>query len=134
MKKYVIRDSEGYTITIYEKNIKDTKIKDVRLEKGDWFTYRKEDKRNVFRLYKVIDDRQLSTNGYTKTILCEEYIGNYDIDKEEYVVKKEGRQTIELSNYLKQNAVKFNSANEALTWIKRQIERYNDIHNIATLE
>lgn len=124
MKKYVIYDFE----------VRDSRIRDVALEKGDWFTYRNEERRNLFRLYKVIDDRQLPTNGFSNSILCEEYLGSYDIDKEEYTIKKEGRKTIELDKYLKQNAVKFNSSKEALAWIKRQIERFNDIKNRATID
>lgn len=100
-------------------------IKDVALQKGDWFTFRNEANRTLFRLYKVIDDRQLSTNGFTEAMMCEKYIGDYDFDKNKFIIKKEGRETVKYNDYLKNNAVKFNSSDEAINWIKRQVKIRN---------
>ena len=101
------------------------KIKDVALQKGDWFTFRHEADNYSFRLYKVIDDRQLSTNGFTEAMMCEKYIGSYDFRKKKFIMTKEGRETVKYDDYLKNNAVKFNSSDEALNWIKRQVEIRN---------
>lgn len=112
--------------SIYDSLTNDEKlIKDVALQKGDWFTFRHEADNFSFRLYKVIDDRQLSTNGFTEAMMCEKYIGSYDFRKKKFIMTKEGRETVKYDDYLKNNAVKFNSSDEALNWIKRQVEIRN---------
>ena len=117
MTKYIIRRLNSTNDEVL--------IKDVALQKGDWFTFRNEANGFSFRLYKVIDDRQLSTNGFSNAMMCEKYIGNYDNRKHEFVIKKEGRETLKYNDYVKNNVVRFNSSDEALKWLGRQVNIMN---------
>lgn len=96
------------------KKVFDSKLKDVRLEKGDWFILR-----NSKYLYKVdsVSDVYLH---------CEIYYVYYDDDKKQFNLRKEGRTPRLLTNKdLKLNAVRFNSAEEALNWLRRQVKIRN---------
>ena len=124
-------DSRKDAVRIYKeaKRVCDSKIKDVRLEKGDWFVDRNDAMhrhRDLLKLYKVIDDRNLSTNGFAKAMICEKYVARRnDDDTYKFTIRKDGRETIHYDAYLKQNAVKFNSAEEALNWLRRQVKIRN---------
>lgn len=111
-----------------EDSIRDSKLKDVRLEKGDWFVNKNDAMHaDSLKLYKVIDDRNLSTNGFAKAMICEKYVArrNDDDDTYKFTIRKVGRETIHYDAYLKQNAVRFNSAEEALNWLRRQVKIRN---------
>lgn len=121
-------DSIGDDCCYYllEDSIRDSKLKDVRLEKGDWFINRNATKHtDLIKLYKVIDDRKLSTNGFTKAMICEKYVARRNDDTDKFTIRKDGRETIRYDAYLKQNTVRFNSAEEALNWLNRQVKIRN---------
>lgn len=117
MKLYIITDAVSI------KADKQHEIKDVRLEKGDWFFDRNDAKHtDMLNLYKVIDDRNLSTNGFAKAIICEKYDVRHNWDTNKFTIRKEGRTTIQYDAYLKLTAVRFNSAEEALNWLRRRVK------------
>lgn len=103
--------------------IYDSKLKDVRLEKGDWFTFRGEDDRAVHgkfvRLYKVININ--SHIGYSANIDCECYIADYNYAQKKFTLRKDGKETI-LNSEMLSYVVKFNSGEEALNWLRRQVK------------
>ena len=118
-------DSIGDDCCYYllEDSIRDSKLKDVRLEKGDWFVNRNAAMHtDLIKLYKVIDDRKLSTNGFGKAMICEKYVARRNDDTYKFTIRKDGRETIRYDAYLKQNTVRFNSAEEALNWLRRQVK------------
>lgn len=114
---------DGYDV--FDSKVVDSKLKDVRLEKGDWFVDRNAIHRDLLKLYKVIDDRNLSTNGFAKAMICEKYVARRNDDTYKFTISKVGRETIRYDEYLKQNTVKFNSAEEALNWLRRQVKIRN---------
>ena len=122
-KKWYDQDffEDGYDV--FDSKVVDSKLKDVRLEKGDWFVNRNDTTHtNSLKLSKVIDDRNLSTNGFAKAMICEKYVVRRNDDTYKFTIRKEGRETIHYDAYLKQNAVRFNSAEEALNWLRRRVK------------
>ena len=125
-------DSRKDAVRIYKeaKRVCDSKLKDVRLEKGDWFVDRNDTKHtDLLKLYKVIDDRNLSTNGFAKAIICETYVVRHNWDTNKFTIRKDGRRTIQYDAYLKLTAVRFNSAEEALNWLRRRVKIGNTNKN-----
>ena len=113
-------DSRKDAVRIYKeaKRVCDSKIKDVRLEKGDWFTLR-----NSRYLYKVVNVSQ-------EYLVCEIYYMYYDYNKK-LSLRNEGRKPRRIDNKdLKLNAVRFNSAGEALDWAYRQAKINSTFSNI----
>lgn len=127
MKKYIIKDNSGNKKTIYARNLThalsfaDSKVKDVNLIKGDWFYLRSDDeifKENFFsvNLYKVIDEQPKSLNGFTSPMIVEKY------QVYRGHLRKVGNESMQSYRLDSSNVVKFNSASEAITWLKRQAE------------
>ncbi len=108
----------------------DSKVKDVRVEKGDWFTLRQ--RSDV--LYKVIDDQNKSYNGFTEAMIVEKYkIDFADLRKShEIKIIKVGNESFHPEK-LSTEIIKFNSSKEAIDWFKRQKElrsrKYDSIHD-----
>jgi hypothetical protein len=92
-------------------------VDEVSLVKGDWFALR----RHNDVVYKVIDDQRKSINGFSKSMIVETYQINNDDFDEDYKIKKVGNESLRPDKWLSQNIVKFNSAEEAMTWLKRQL-------------
>lgn len=140
MKKYTIKDDLGNKKTIYAKDLThamqfvDSKVEDVRVEKGDWFTLR--DRPDV--LYKVIDDQNKSYNGFTKAMIVEKYkIDFADLRKShEIKIIKVGNESFHPER-LSTEIIRFNSSEEAINWFKRQKElrsrKYDSIKDEASL-
>lgn len=99
-------------------NIKDS-IKDaVSLIKGDWFTLRREN--DV--LYKVIDDQRKTINGFREAMMVEVYQITFTKDYKEYTIKKVGNESFHPDRWSSSDIVRFNSAEEAMNWLKRQLQ------------
>ena len=90
----------------------DSKVKDVRLEKGDWFTYREAWSPHVFKVISTINN---TNKDYSKEVVVEEY--NIDFSSSDYRIIKSGTSTVRIDS---SKIVRFNSANEAINWLKRQ--------------
>ena len=126
MKKYIIKDSQGNKKTIYAENIthalsyvEDSRVKDaVSLIKGDWFTLRREN--DV--LYKVIDDQRKTINGFREAMMVEEYQITFTKDYTDCIIKKIGNKSFYPDRWSSLDIVKFNSAKEAMNWLKRQLQ------------
>ena len=126
MKKYTIKDSQGNKKTIYAENIthaltfvEDSRVKDaVSLIKGDWFTLRREN--DV--LYKVIDDQRKTINGFREAMMVEEYQITFTKDYTDCIIKKIGNKSFYPDRWSSLDIVKFNSAKEAMNWLKRQLQ------------
>lgn len=124
MKKYIIKDRSGTKKTIYAKDLShaltfvDSKAKDaVSLIKGDWFTLRREN--DV--LYKVIDDQNKSINGFREAMIVEKY--QIKLTKDfDYAIEKVGNESFHPDRWSSSDIVRFNSAKEAITWLKRQLQ------------
>ena len=123
MKKYTIKDNLGNKKTIYAENVAhamtfvDSKLKDaVSLIKGDWFTLRQHN--NI--LYKVINDQSKSMYGFSRAITAEAYQITFTDNFDDYKIKKVGNETFHQEK-LSLEIVKFNSAEEAINWLKRQL-------------
>ena len=112
----------------------DSKVKDVRVEKGDWFTLRQQS--DV--LYKVIDDQNKSYNGFTEAMIVEKYkIDFADLRKShEIKIIKVGNESFHPER-LSTEIIRFNSSKEAIDWFKRQKElrsrKYDSIKDEASL-
>ena len=125
MKKYTVKDNLGNKKTIYANDLShaltfvDSKVKDVRVEKGDWFTLRQ--RPDV--LYKVIDDQNKSYNGFTEAMIVEKYkIDFADLRKShEIKIIKVGNESFHPER-LSTEIIRFNSSKEAIDWFKRQKE------------
>lgn len=143
MKKYIIKDNSGNKKTIYARNlthalkIADNKVKDaVSLVKGDWFTLRQ---RNDV-LYKVIDDQNKTVNGFREAIIVEVYRIALTKDFKDYTIKKVGNESFHPERWSSSDIVIFNSAEEAMNWLKRQLQltkhrsdsKVKDEANLAT--
>lgn len=74
------------------------------------------------KLYKVIDDKTTSIDNFSEAMLCEKYVVDYDRATDKFTMRKDGRERIHYDAYLKQNTVRFNSAEEALNWLRRQVK------------
>lgn len=135
MKKYTIKDSQGNKEIIYAKNIvdamqfvdnniRDSKLKDaISLVKGDWFTLRK---RNDV-IYKVIDDQLKSHNGFAEALTVETYRITFGDDLDDpYIIKKVGNESFRPNKWSSLDIVKFNSAKEAIDWLRRQLRLTNN--------
>ena len=135
MKKYTIKDSQGNKEIIYAKNIvdamqfvdnniRDSKLKDaISLAKGDWFTLRK---RNDV-IYKVIDDQLKSHNGFAGALTVETYRITFGDDLDDpYIIKKVGNESFRPDKWSSADIVKFNSAKEAIDWLRRQLRLTNN--------
>lgn len=125
MKKYTIKDKSGTKKTIYAKDLShaltfvDSKVKDaVSLIKGDWFTLRREN--DV--LYKVIDDQNKSINGFREAMIVEAYQIELTNDFKDYTIKKVGNKSFHPDRWSSSDIVRFNSAKEAMNWLKRQLQ------------
>ena len=123
MKKYTIKDNLGNKKTVYAENVAhamkfaDSKLKDaVSLIKGDWFTLRQHN--NI--LYKVINDQSKSMYGFSRAITAEAYQITFTDNFDDYKIKKVGNETFHQEK-LSLEIVKFNSAEEAINWLKRQL-------------
>ena len=93
------------------KDIDDSKLDDVSVNKNDWLTFRKDNDKAV---YKVID---IYDNSYT----LEKYTILYDVFSEKKVdIIHEGRLYFTKNDLRYHDVVKFNSANEAINWLKQQ--------------
>lgn len=126
MKKYIIKDNSGNKKTIYAKNLThalsfaDNKVKDaVSFIKGDWFTLRQRD--DV--LYKVIDDQNKSINGFREAMMVEVYRITLTKDFKDYTIKKVGNESFHPDRWSSSDIVRFNSAEEAITWLRRQLHQ-----------
>lgn len=125
MKKYTIKDKSGTKKTIFAKDLAhaltfvDSKVEDaVSLIKGDWFTLRREN--DV--LYKVIDDQNKSINGFREAMIVEEYQITFTKDYKDYTIKKVGNKSFHPDRWSSSDIVRFNSAEEAMNWLKRQLQ------------
>lgn len=126
MKKYTIKDSQGNKKTIYAENIthaltfvEDSKVKDaVSLIKGDWFTLRREN--DV--LYKVIDDQRKTINGFREAMMVEKYQITFTKDYKDCIIKKVGNKSFHPDSWSSLDIIRFNSAKEAMNWLKRQLQ------------
>lgn len=140
MKKYTVKDNLGNKKTVYANDLShaltfvDSKVKDVRVEKGDWFTLRQ--RSDV--LYKVIDDQNKSYNGFTEAMIVEKYkIDFADLRKShEIKIIKVGNESFHPER-LSTEIIRFNSSKEAIDWFKRQKElrsrKYDSIKDEANL-
>ena len=136
MKKYTVKDNLGNKKTVYANDLShaltfvDSKVKDVRVEKGDWFTLRQ--RSDV--LYKVIDDQNKSYNGFTEAMIVEKYkIDFADLRKShEIKIIKVGNESFHPER-LSTEIIRFNSSKEAIDWFKRQKElrsrKYDSVHD-----
>lgn len=125
MKKYTIKDKSGTKKTIFAKDLShaltfvDSKVEDaVSLIKGDWFTLRREN--DV--LYKVIDDQNKSINGFREAMIVEAYQIELTKDFKDYTIKKIGNKSFHPDRWSSSDIVRFNSAKEAITWLRRQLQ------------
>ena len=124
MKKYTIKDKSGTKKTIFAKDLAhaltfvDNKIKDaVSLIKGDWFTLRREND----ILYKVIDDQNKSINGFREAMIVEKY--QIKLTKDfDYAIEKVGNESFHPDRWSSSDIVRFNSAKEAITWLRHQLQ------------
>lgn len=120
MKKYTIYDFEGNKKIVYAKDIVKamtlvSKIKDVSLTTGDWFTLRNERDATIYKIVSV------SHNSYVTDV----YRVEVDFNAKRTFIKKIGSKSFYSSNIRGRNdittlAVKFNSAEEAMNWLKKQ--------------
>ena len=124
MKKYTIKDNLGSKKTIYAENVAhamtfvDSKLEDaVSLIKGDWFTLRKHN--DV--VYKVVDDQRKPINGFSGSMIVETYRITFTNDYEDYTIKKIGNESFRPDKWSSPDIVKFNSAEEAINWLRRQL-------------
>lgn len=110
--------------SIHDSKFKDTKLYDtVSLIKGDWFTLRK---RND-TLYKIIDDQFKSHNGFAKALTVEVYRITFGDDLDDpYIIKKVGNESFRPDKWSSPDIVKFNSAKEAIDWLRRQLRLTNN--------
>ena len=116
-----IKDSIHTTLIKIVKQIKDTRVNDLALRKDDWFilNYNRE------TLYKVIDEKKQSTNGFTEALLVETYQIKYNFKDNKYELKKEGRETFRLNSVSASHMSVFNSVDEAMNWLKRNLSIKN---------
>lgn len=140
MKRYTIKDNLGSKKTIYADDLShaiqfvDSKVKDVRVEKGDWFTLRH--RSDV--LYKVIDDQNKSYNGFTEAMIVEKYKIDFADLRKSHKIKiiKVGNESFHPER-LSTEIIRFNSSEEAIDWFKRQKElrsrKYDSIKDEASL-
>lgn len=98
--------------SIHDSKLEDTKLNDVNLEKGDWFTFRKTET----QLYKAI-----STVEYPRKVIAEEY--KIDIFNNFRIVKT-GTTSVYPNT---SDIIRFNSADEALTWFKKQSSLFKSV-------
>lgn len=124
MKKYTIKDNLDNRKTIYAEDVAhamtfvDSKLKDaVSLIKGDWFTLRKHN--DV--VYKVVDDQRKSINGFAGSMIVETYRITFTNNFEDYIIKKVGNESFRPDKWSSPDIVKFNSAEEAVNWLRRQL-------------
>lgn len=110
--------------SIHDSKLKDTKLYDaISLTKGDWFTLRK---RNDV-LYKVIDDQLKSHNGFAEALTVEVYRITFgDNFDDPYIIKKVGNESFRPDKWTSPDIVKFNSAKEAIDWLRRQLRLTNN--------
>ena len=140
MKKYTVKDNLGNKKTVYADNLShaiqivDSKVEDVRVEKGDWFTLR-------FRpdvLYKVIDDQNKPHDGFMNAMVVEKYKIDFANLRKSHELKiiKVGNESFHTER-LSTEIIRFNSSEEAIDWFKRQKElrsrKYDSIHDEASL-
>ena len=125
MKKYTITDNQGNKKTVYAKDLAhaitfvDNKVKDaVSLIKGDWFTLRREND----ILYKVIDDQRKTINGFREAMMVEVYRITFTKDYKDYIIKKVGNESFHPDRWSSSDIIRFNSAEEAMNWLKRQLQ------------
>lgn len=107
------------------RSIHDNKLRDaISLTKGDWFTLRK--RHDV--LYKVIDDQFKSHNGFAESITVEVYRITFDDNfNDPYIIKKVGNESFHPDRWsLSSDIIKFNSAKEAIDWLRRQLRLTNN--------
>lgn len=96
----------------------DSELKDaVSLIKGDWFTLRKHN--DV--VYKVVDDQRKPINGFSGSMIVEAYRIVFTNDYEDYTIKKVGNESFRPDKWSSPDIVKFNSAEEAVNWLRRQL-------------
>lgn len=109
--------------SIHDSKLKDTKLYDaISLIKGDWFTLRK---RNDV-IYKVIDDQLKSHNGFAEALTVEVYRITFGDDLDDsYIIKKVGNESFHPNKWSSADIVKFNSAKEAIDWLRRQLRLAN---------
>ena len=142
MKKYIIKDSQGNKKTIYANSLSDaikfvdSKLKDVSLTTGDWFTLRNE---RDAAIYKIVS---ASHSSYVTDV----YRVEADFDTRRTFIKKIGSKSFYTSNVRGRDdittlAVKFNSAEEAVDWLKKQnrlvssmlFKKNDSVHDEASL-
>lgn len=99
--------------SIHDSITKDTKLNDVNLEKGDWFAFRD----LQMHLYKAI-----STIEYPRKVVAEVYgldiFNNYRIVRKGTTAFRPDVSSI----------IRFNSAEEALAWFKRQSALFKSVY------
>lgn len=99
-------------------SIHDSKLEDaVSLIKGDWFTLR----RHNDVIYKVVDDQRKPINGFSGSMIVETYRITFTNDYEDYTIKKVGNESFRPDKWSSPDIVKFNSAEEAINWLRRQL-------------
>ena len=142
MKKYTIKDNFGNKKTIYANSLSDaikfvdSKLKDVSLTTGDWFTLRNERDAAIYKIVSV------SHSSYVTDV----YRVEADFGARRTFIKKIGSKSFYTSNVRGRDdittlAVKFNSAEEAVDWLKKQsrlassmlFKKNNSIHDEASL-
>ena len=100
------------------RSIHDSKLEDaVSLIKGDWFTLR----RHNDVVYKVVDDQRKPINGFSGSMIVETYRIVFTNDYEDYTIKKVGNESFRPDKWSSPDIVKFNSAEEAVNWLRRQL-------------
>ena len=100
------------------RSIHDSKLEDaVSLIKGDWFTLR----RHNDVVYKVVDDQRKPINGFSGSMIVETYRITFTNDYEDYTIKKVGNESFRPDKWSSPDIVKFNSAEEAINWLRRQL-------------
>lgn len=129
----IVKFLKEHNAKISSKSAMDS-IKDaISLRKGDWFikniTIRESG--NIFRniiLYKVIDDKFQERNGFSPSLVAEEYVlDTLDIvyGKQNLNLKKQGTTTLSQRNI--ENITVFNSVEEAFKWLKTRIASIKSI-------
>ena len=111
------------------------KAKDaVSLKKGDWFINNYEARHNdLLKIYKVVDDKLQERNGFSASMLVEEYLfdvwdtGGWGQPKHEPKLKKQGTTTIRGRDL--ENITVFNSVDEAMKWLNRRMQISKDLKN-----
>ena len=97
------------------RSIHDSKLKDVSLTNGDWFTLRNDYNATIYKIISVSHD----------VYVTDVYSVEADFGAKKSFIRKIGSKSFYTSNIKGRDnittlAVKFNSAEEAMNWLKRQ--------------